>query len=125
MVFRVGLISTKVLLTDVSKKWFIAVYPKDLVYEYDEDKPFDLMSMGEDFVDVTCLLGIPYRVPLYVNGEITFQMADQEEEKPRHGAVEARASLVPAGTRRADSPRGWKTDGAVPCREAKQATEGE
>lgn len=79
MAFRVGLISTKVLLTDVGKKWFLGAYPKGIIYEYKEDKPFNLMSMGEDFVDVTCLLGIPYRVPTYVDGEITFQMADQEE----------------------------------------------
>ena len=80
MAIKVGLDSVKVLLTDVGKNWFLKFYPKDIIYEYDEDKPFDLMSLGEEFMDVTCLLGIPYRFPIYIDGKITFQMADQEEE---------------------------------------------
>ncbi len=79
MAIKVGLDSTKVLLTDVGKKRFLELYSKSTVCEYDEDKPFDLMSLGEDFVEVTYLMGIPYRVPIYVNGKITFQMAEQEE----------------------------------------------
>jgi len=79
MALRVGLRSTDILLTDVGKKWFLGNYPKGIIYEYDEYKPFSLMSMGVDFVEATCPLGIPYRFPIYVEGEITFQMADQEE----------------------------------------------
>ena len=73
---RVGLDSTKIVLTEVVKEWFLKAYPKGIVYEYDENEPFDLKSMGSDFVDVTCPLGIPYRVPLYIDGEITFKMTD-------------------------------------------------
>jgi len=80
MTIRVGLESTKVLLTDVGKKWFIDAYPKGIIYEYDENEPFDLKSMGADFAEVFCPLGIPYRFPLYVDGEITFNMADMEAE---------------------------------------------
>jgi len=72
--------STEVLLTDVGKKWLPEHYPKGSVYEYDEDKPFDLRSMGADFVEVICPLGIPYRFPVYIDGEITFNMADKEAE---------------------------------------------
>jgi len=80
MTIRVGLKSTKVLLTEVGQEWFLKNYPQGIVYEYDENEPFDLKSMGADFVDVTCPLGIPYRLPTYIDGEITFKMADQETE---------------------------------------------
>ena len=82
MAVRVGLRSTDILLTDVGKKWFLEAYPKGIVYEYDEDGSFELMSMGDNFVEATCPLGIPYIFPIYVDDEITFQMADQEEESP-------------------------------------------
>ena len=78
MSIRVGLESTKVLLTDVGKKWFTEAYPKGIIYEYDEDTPFDLKSMGTDFVEVLCPLGIPYRLPILIEGEITFNMAEKE-----------------------------------------------
>ena len=80
MTIRVGLESTKVLLTDVGKKWFTENYPQGIVYEYDPDKPFDIKSMGAHFVEVICPMGIPYRFPIYVDGEITFNMADQEAD---------------------------------------------
>ena len=80
MTIRVGLKSTKVLLTEVGREWFLKAYPKGVVYEYDEDEPFDLKAMGDDFVDVLCPLSIPYRFPIYIEGEITFNMADKEAE---------------------------------------------
>lgn len=80
MTIRVGLNSTKVLLTEVGKKWFTEHYPQGIVWEYDPDKPFDLRSMGANFVEVTCPMGIPYRFPVYIDGEITFHMAGQETE---------------------------------------------
>jgi len=80
MSFRVGLKSTKVLLTKVGKEWFLKAYPQGIVYEYDVDKPFELKSMGADFVEVVCPLHIPYRFPIYIDGEITFNMADKETE---------------------------------------------
>jgi len=80
MTIRVGFKSTKILLTEVGKNWFTESYPKGIVYEYDEDKPFDLRSMGADFIEVLCPLSIPYRIPLYVGGEITFNVADKEAD---------------------------------------------
>lgn len=78
MAIRVGLESTKIALTDVGKKWFVEHYPKGIVYEYDENGPFDLKSMGAEFVEVLCPMGIPYRLPNYINDEITFKMVEQE-----------------------------------------------
>ena len=80
MTIRVGLESTKIVLTDVGKRWFIETYPKGIVYEYDEDGMFDLNSMGAEFVEVLCPMGIPYRLPNYINDEITFKMAETEDK---------------------------------------------
>jgi len=80
MTIRVGLKSTKVLLTEVGREWFLKAYPKGVVYEYDEAEPFDLKAMGADFVEVLCPLSIPYRLPTYIEGETTFNMADKEAE---------------------------------------------
>ena len=77
---RVGLNSTKIVLTEVGKKWFTEHYPQGIIYEYDPDGTFDLKSMGADVVEVICPMGIPYRFPVYVDGEITFHMADKEAE---------------------------------------------
>ncbi len=78
MAIRVGLESTKIVLTDVGKRWFIKTYPKGIVYEYDENEPFDLKSMGVVAVDVVCPLGIPYRLPINIDKRPTFKMAEQE-----------------------------------------------
>jgi len=84
MTIRVGLKSTKVLLTEVGKKWFTWAYPRDIMnvtaYEYDEDKPFDLRSMGTNFVEITPPPGGLYILPIHIKGEITFNMADKEVE---------------------------------------------
>ncbi len=78
MTIRVGLESTKIVLTDVAKRWFVETYPKGIVYEYDENEPFDLKSMGPLSVEILCPLGIPYRLPNYINDKITFKMVEQE-----------------------------------------------
>lgn len=80
MSIRVGLKSTKVRLTDVGRKWFTEHYPQGIVYEYDPDGTFDLKSMGADFVEVICPLHIPYRFPIYIDEEITFNMVNKEAE---------------------------------------------
>lgn len=77
MTIKVGLKSTKVLLTKVGQEWFLKAYPQGIVYEYNENEPFDLKAMGSDFVDVICPLSIPYRLPAYIDEKITFKMADQ------------------------------------------------
>lgn len=85
MVIRVGLDSTRVLLTEVGRKWVLKNYPKGLIWEYDENKPWDLKSMGNFLSDGTIrvefvellYLGVPYRFPIYVDGEITFKMMNE------------------------------------------------
>ncbi|MBA7620101.1 hypothetical protein ES703_27445 [subsurface metagenome] len=83
MTIRVGLESTKVLLTDVGKEWFTDAYPKGVVYEYDESGEFRLDSMivveKQAIAQIICPLGIPYRIPANIDGQTTFKMADQEE----------------------------------------------
>lgn len=80
MAIEAGILSTDILLTPVGKKWILDTYPKDSVLGYDEDKAFSLISIGREFMEVACPLGIHYRFPIYIDGKITFQMADQEEE---------------------------------------------
>ncbi|NVM23861.1 MAG: hypothetical protein HWN68_19035, partial [Desulfobacterales bacterium] len=63
MTFRVGLETTKIILTEVGKKWFAENYPQGFVYEYDMDGEFTLKSMyvieGQAVPEVVCPLGIP------------------------------------------------------------------
>lgn len=80
---RIGLGSTKIVLTEVGKEWFLKAYPPSIVYEYDMNEPFDLKSMGQGFVDILCPLGIPYRIPCYIDEEITFKMDSAHIEKKR------------------------------------------
>ena len=71
---RVGLDSTKIVLTEACQEWFKSAYPPSVVYEYVVTEPFILKSMGAEFAEITCPLGIPYRIPLYIDGNITFKM---------------------------------------------------
>ena len=84
MSIRFGLESTKVLLTDVGKKWFTETYPKGIVYEYDEDGTFTLDAMivvkKKAIAQILCPMGIPYRMPADIDGQTTFKMADKEDE---------------------------------------------
>jgi len=83
MSIRLGLESTKVLLTDVGRKWFTEAYPKGIVYEYDEDGIFRLDAMivvkKKVIAQIICPLGIPYGIPADIDGQTTFRMAKQEE----------------------------------------------
>ncbi len=83
MTIRVGLKSTKVLLTDVGKKWFTEAYPKGIVYEYDEDGTFTLDSMyvvdRQAIAQILCPMGIPYRILGDIDGQTTFRMVDRKE----------------------------------------------
>ena len=83
MTFRVGLETTKIILTEVGKKWFAENYPQGFVYEYDMDGEFTLKSMyvieGQAVPEVVCPLGIPYRFPANIDGQTTFRMVDQGE----------------------------------------------
>ena len=84
MTMKVGLDSTKVRLTDAGKAFFRENYPPSIVWEHDVDGEFTLRSMvvvGENpVVELLCPMGVPYRLPSYVDGEITFNMADKEAE---------------------------------------------
>jgi len=83
MMIRVGLETTKIILTEVGKKWFTEHYPKGIVYEYDENGEFTLDSMmvvaSKAIPQIICPLGIPYRLPADIDGQTTFRMADQEK----------------------------------------------
>jgi len=83
MSIRVGLESTKVILTEVGKEWFKEHYPQGLVYEYDENGEFTLDSMmvvaKKVIPQIICPLGIPYSIPTDIDGQTTLRMADQDE----------------------------------------------
>jgi len=83
MTIRVGLETTKILLTEVGKEWFTENYPQGIVYEYDENGEFTLKSMmvveRQPIAEIICPLGIPYRIPASIDDQITFRMADRKE----------------------------------------------
>ncbi len=74
---RVGLESTKIGLSEACQEWFLKAYPQGIIYEYVVTEPFDLKAMGTDFVEITCPLGIPYRIPLNFGVEPSFKMYDE------------------------------------------------
>ncbi len=83
MTIKVGLDSTKVLLTDVGREWFTEHYPKGIVYEYDENEIFTLDSMSvvdrQAIAQILCPMGIPYRIPGDIDGQTTFRVVDRKE----------------------------------------------
>jgi len=83
MSIRVGLESTRIILTEVGKEWFKEHYPKGIVYEYDENGEFTLDSMivveKKAIAQIICPLGIPYRIPADIDAQTTFRMVDRKE----------------------------------------------
>jgi len=83
MTIRVGLETTKIVLTEAGKEWFTENYPQGFVYEYDVDGEFTLKSMmvveKQAIAEIICPLGIPYRIPASIDGQTTFRMADREK----------------------------------------------
>ena len=77
---RIGLESTKIVLTKACQEWFVKAYPPGIIYEYVISEPFNLKSMGMDFVDILCPLSIPYRIPLNFDGEISFKMYEEDKK---------------------------------------------
>ena len=77
---RIGLDSTKIVLTKACQDWFSKAYPEGIIYEYVVTGTFDLKAMGTDFVDILCPLGIPYRMPLNFDGEVSFQIYKVDED---------------------------------------------
>ncbi len=71
---RVGLDSTKIGLSKACQEWFVKKYPPGKIYEYVITEPFDLKSMGTDFVEITFPLGISYRIPIHFGVEPSFKM---------------------------------------------------
>ncbi len=57
----------EVELTDVGKRWL-----QGIVWEYNVDKPFRLHVWAVEFMELTCL-GIPYRIPLDIDGKPTIR----------------------------------------------------
>ncbi len=82
MSIRLGLETTKIILTEVGKKWFAEHYPKGIVYEYDENGEFRLNSMivvdEQAIAEIICPLGISYRILANIDGQTSFRMADRE-----------------------------------------------
>jgi len=60
----------EVELTDAGKTWVQEHYPQGIVWEYDVDKPFKLLSLASEFIELT-YLGIPYRIPHMADGKPT------------------------------------------------------
>ncbi|GAH45507.1 unnamed protein product [marine sediment metagenome] len=66
----------KIALTEAGKKWMAEHYPQGMVYEYNLDDEFELIGMLAETVEVTCPMGIPYRIPHKVDDEKTWRKAD-------------------------------------------------
>jgi len=83
MTIKMGLESTRILLTEVGRKWFTEHYPKGIVYEYDEDGIFRLDAMyvvdRQAIAQILCPMGIPYRIPGDIGGHTTFRVVDRKE----------------------------------------------
>ena len=61
-------------LTETGKTWIQEHHPQGIVWEYDPDKPFKLHNMGAEFVELKSR-GIPYWIPLDVEGQPTVKKA--------------------------------------------------
>ncbi len=77
---RIGLESTKIVLTKACQEWFVKAYPPGIIYEYELTGYFNLKSMGKDFVDVTDTMGIPYRMPLRFGVDSSFKMYNEDKK---------------------------------------------
>ncbi len=77
---RIGLESTKIVLSKACQEWFVKAYPQGIIYEYVITEPFDLNAMGEGFVEIFCPIGVPYRIPREFDGEVSFQMYNASTE---------------------------------------------
>jgi len=56
--------------TDAGKAWIQEHHTQGIVWEYDVDKPFKLLSWASEFIELICL-GIPYRIPSRIDGKPT------------------------------------------------------
>ena len=80
---RIGLESTKIVLSKACQEWFVKRYPPEMIYEYELTGVFNLKSMGKDFVEITDQKGTPYRIPLTFDGEVSFRMFEADkDDKP-------------------------------------------
>jgi len=59
-------------LTEAGKTWVQKHYPQGIVWEYDVDKPFKLLSWASEFIELT-YLGIPYRIPSRIDDKQTIK----------------------------------------------------
>jgi len=60
----------EVELTEASRNWIQEHHPQGIVWEYDVDKPFKLISWASEFIELT-YLGIPYRIPHMIENKQT------------------------------------------------------
>jgi len=61
-------------LTEAGKTCIQEHYPQGIVWEYDVDKPFKLLSWASEFIEIT-YLGIPYRIHHTADGKPTIRKA--------------------------------------------------
>lgn len=66
----------KIALMEAGKKWMVEHYPQGIVWEYNPDGEFTLKGVAAKFVEFTCPMGIPYRIPHEVDGEKTWRKAE-------------------------------------------------
>lgn len=66
----------KIALTEAGKKWMAENYPQGLVWEYNLDDEFELVGVLSEVVEVTCPMGVPYRIPHEVGIEKAWRKAE-------------------------------------------------
>lgn len=71
----------KIALTEAGKKWMEENYPQGLVWEYNLDDEFELVGVMSEIVEVTCPMGVPYRIPHKVGIEEAWRKAEGLMEK--------------------------------------------
>lgn len=66
----------KIALTEAGKKWMAENYPQGLVWEYNLDDEFELVGVLSEVVEVTCPMGVPYRIPHEIGIEKAWRKAE-------------------------------------------------
>ena len=66
-------------LTDAGKAFMAKHYPQGIVWEYNPDGLWRLKSVSAEDIELTCQMGIPYRLPHKVDGEQTWRKETWEK----------------------------------------------
>jgi len=57
------------------RRWFQEHYPQGIVWGYDVDKPFKLLSWASEFIEIS-YLSIHYRIPHKIDRQPTIRKAE-------------------------------------------------